>query len=221
MIKVIGICGKAGSGKTTVANYLVNKYKVGKISFATPIRKMLYPVIENLYIDRSDQEIEDVLYKNKGKEIDALGTSPRKLMQDIGALMRDYNEDVFVNLAQKTLEGVEELNEVLGRIVAEGIFQVRSSTYVIDDLRYDNEARWIKDSGGLIFRLNRPEDQLRKVPKHHSENGVSDEYVDHEFHNDSNVNEIADIAADIAKICSVPVAEPTPIIDPKGSNSVH
>ena len=42
---IIGLNGKAGSGKTTTAKYLINKlkdqHKIINLSFATPLKKLI------------------------------------------------------------------------------------------------------------------------------------------------------------------------------------
>jgi dephospho-CoA kinase len=51
---VIGIIGKAGSGKDTVANYLAKKYKGKVIKFADPLNEMLRIFVDHVY--REDQQ---------------------------------------------------------------------------------------------------------------------------------------------------------------------
>lgn len=219
MIKIVGICGKAGAGKSTVAEYLVKHYQAGKLAFADPLRAMLMPAIDLLYYNEPVEVVEEKIKAKKDEPIDCFGTSPRKLLQGIGALMREHNPDVFVKLTQRKIDMLNELDSIILKFT--GVPTTHAVTYVIDDLRYDNEAQWIKDSGGKIFRLTRPEEMLRKVPKHHSENGVSDDYIDLEFNNDDNIDTIADIGKTIAKVCSLGTLTEKPIIDPRGSNSVH
>lgn len=219
MIKIVGLCGKAGSGKSTVAHHILKHYDVVPISFADPLRNMLHPIIDQLYYNDTEASANQFLRERKEEVIEQLGTSPRKLLQDIGALMRSHNEDTFVNLAQSKIDMIEEIDALLGRVLSLGI--TKKMSYIIDDLRYDNEACWIDQSNGLIFRINRPEEYLRKVPAHHSENGVSDVFIDHEMQNDNNPETVVKIAEEIAQICQLRKSIENPIIDPKGSNRVH
>jgi ABC-type oligopeptide transport system ATPase subunit len=56
---LIGLVGKAQSGKSTVANYLVEKYNFKKVAFADPLKEMLLRAgmcsREELYDKKTDQ----------------------------------------------------------------------------------------------------------------------------------------------------------------------
>ena len=71
-INKIGIIGKICSGKTFVANYLVDKYNFTKYSFASPLKK-----------------IAKDYYNMKNKD--------RILLQDLAIKMKDIDKNVFVN----------------------------------------------------------------------------------------------------------------------------
>ena len=47
---LIGVCGKAGSGKDTIADYLVKKYNFKKIALADPIKRM----VEDVFVLAAD-----------------------------------------------------------------------------------------------------------------------------------------------------------------------
>lgn len=219
MSKIVGLCGKAGSGKSTIASYLQEHYEVVVVSFADPLRNMLEPIIDQLKYADIDAPISYYFNERKEDVIDELGASPRKLLQDIGALMREHNEDTFVNLARAKINMLNEIDAMLAKIV--GAPEPRMMTYVIDDVRYDNEARWILESKGYVYHIKRPEKYLRKVPAHHSENGVNPDLFDFVYENDSNIKTIESIANQIASDVAIDKSEPKPIIDPRGSNSVH
>jgi dephospho-CoA kinase len=38
---LVGVCGKAGAGKDTIADYLVNAYKFKKIALEDPIKRLV------------------------------------------------------------------------------------------------------------------------------------------------------------------------------------
>ena len=41
---LVGVCGKAGAGKDTVGDYLIEKYRFKKIALADPIKRMVKDV---------------------------------------------------------------------------------------------------------------------------------------------------------------------------------
>jgi hypothetical protein len=217
--KIVGLCGRAGSGKTSIAQYLQKNYEAVVLSFADPLRDMLAPVIDQLTYADLDTPLSAYFNEFKEDTIEELGASPRKLLQDIGALMREHNEDAFVNLAKAKINMLKEIDLMLSKITGRPVSD--KMTYVIDDVRYDNEARWIKESDGYLINIHRPENLLRKVPAHHSENGVNPDFFDFVYENDDNIETIKEIANNILLKAGIYATPPQPIIDPKGSNRVH
>ena len=142
---VIGLHGRARSGKDTVANFILAKRGGYIYSFADPIRAMLMP----LGIDMRDPYWQD----HKEDVIPALGTSPRRLMQTLGTEWgRDIvNPELWLILAKQRL-----MNFGAGMIVA--------------DVRFENEAEWIRSQGGRILHIERPDAKV--VAEHVSESGV-------------------------------------------------
>ena len=142
---VIGLHGRARSGKDTVANFIL-AYRGGYIySFADPIRAMLVP----LGIDMRDPYWQD----RKEEDIPALGASPRRLMQTLG-----------------TEWGRELINPELWLILAKQRLINFGPGMIVADVRFENEAAWIRSQGGRIIHIERPD--VRTVAAHVSESGV-------------------------------------------------
>ena len=129
--RVVGLCGTAGSGKSTAAQFLVDKYGYTRVRFAGPLKAMARAVGLN------DRQIEGDL-----KEVPSdllCGRTPRYFMQRLGTeLGRDLiGEEFWVNLWAKAA------NDILangGRVVA-------------DDCRFENEVTTLRSLGGKVGLL--------------------------------------------------------------------
>jgi hypothetical protein len=142
---LIGLTGKARSGKDTVGNFILGAVGGYTYAFADPIRAML----RGFGIDMSDPYWQ----ANKETVIPSLGVSPRHLMQTLGTEWgrKLVNPDVWLILAKQKL-----LKNGPGMIVT--------------DVRFENEAKWIRDAGGLLIHIERPDSQ--PVQTHESEMGI-------------------------------------------------
>jgi hypothetical protein len=120
---IIGIVGESGTGKDTLADFLVESgYK--KLALLDVLKEFL----QRVYV-LDDQQ----LWGDYKEAVDArYNVSTRQIMQDIGAAFRQFNETVWIDLA---------LREVKGRDV------------VISDVRLVAEARKVKSAGGHLWRL--------------------------------------------------------------------
>ena len=102
MTQIIALAGKAGYGKSTVANMiksLPNAQGAIVISFADPIRehlKVMFPVLTNEHFkDR----------KLKVKPIECLNDyTPRQLMIMFGQSMRNVNPNVWVDAMENRIK---------------------------------------------------------------------------------------------------------------------
>lgn len=160
-MKLIGIAGKAGSGKDTVANRLVEKHGFVRYAFADPIKRGLdamFGLDANYFEDRSLKELP----------IPRLGDkSPRQLAQWLGT---EYGrhlvaDDLWVRLAEREFDYYRNMNETS--------FFSRTHWYrgmVVPDVRFENEADWIRSKGGVVLHLTRP--GVDGVAAHVSESGV-------------------------------------------------
>ena len=142
---VIGLHGRARSGKDTVANFILSHRGGYVYSFADPIRAMLVP----LGIDMSDPYWQ----ANKEAIIPALGASPRRLMQTLG-----------------TEWGRQLINPELWLIFAKQVLINYGPGMVVADVRFENEAAWVRAQGGRVIHIERP--NTVGVEAHVSEAGI-------------------------------------------------
>lgn len=155
---VIGLSGKIRSGKSRVAKIFKKVLeKEGKTceikSFASPI----YEIVSELYRTDVEQVKKDkrdnliVLMNNNryngGAGSDFFASSYREILQKIGTTARDRaDEDIWVN----ALFGYD--NEKV-----KGDFTWTSDYWIIDDVRFPNEAKRILECNGKLIRINRPD----------------------------------------------------------------
>lgn len=143
---IIGIAGRARTGKDTVASLIHTQLGGYRYSFADPIRAMMRAGFD---IDMSDPYWQ----KNKENPVAALGKSPREMMQTLGTEWgRDMvSDDVWLVLAA-------------AKLIKHG------PGMIIPDVRFENEAAWIRHRGGTILHVTRKD--AEPVAAHSSETPI-------------------------------------------------
>lgn len=156
MSKIIAFTGAKGSGKDTAASFLSHQYGVVPLAFADPIKKELMWIFNINSI--SDY---DVFKRSKIKmpygEVDG-----RRVVREIGMLMRRYDEDQFINYVDESVERWDRL-------------------FAITDLRFDNEMLYCKHKGAKIVKIIRPGTES---DSHITEKGFDDSNMDLIIYND-------------------------------------
>ena len=141
---IIGLSGKKGVGKSTVAEYVEETYDFREYAFANKLKDACMLVfqlgVRQLYGTQSDKESIDEFW----------GVSPRVIMQEFGTAMR--------NLANKN----ERLDKIWIRGLHREIELKGNKLVVISDVRYQDEADSIKEyeSRGwkvALIKIVRPE----------------------------------------------------------------
>lgn len=140
MTRLVGITGRAGSGKTTAAEALIACGWV-RVKFAAPLKDMTRQFLISAGIpareveryiegDRKEQPLPDHLG----------GVTPRRIMQTIGTEWGRccIAPDLWVRIAEYQIASL--LQD--GRRV------------VVDDCRFDNEADVIRRLGGQVLALH-------------------------------------------------------------------
>ena len=93
----------------------------------------------------------------------------RKLLQDIGMALRAYDEDTWVNCVQDS-----------------NAFRFNHNL-VITDVRFLNEAKFVKRNNGIVIRIVRPG---QVAENHESELKQSEVPADYEVANDGSVEDL-------------------------------
>lgn len=152
---VLGLVGKKGSGKDTVADYLVEKYGYQKYAFAGRLKK----VVAHLF----DIPETSMSCAHQKEEIDPRwGLSPRQMMQQVGTdLVRNhYGDDFWIRHYRFWLASA-----------------LSSSPHiVVSDVRFQNEADVILEQGGILLRIVRP--SMNKTKKGEEDTHISETELD-------------------------------------------
>ncbi len=178
---LIGITGKAGSGKDTVGNILHERHNFACVAFASPIKAMICQLLNvprKIWDDRVWREMDLPIF----------GCSPRVLAQTIGTEWGrlTISDDLWLDLA---LEQVKS--------------KKNQPRWAITDVRFENEATKIRELGGHILHVERVVSSVGSVG-HASEGGIKVQDQDSVMHNYtglpelySQVNEYISYIADV------------------------
>ena len=138
-MQLIGLTGRAGTGKDTIADFLVETHGFVKLAFADPIKDGIKAML-----GLSGDDITNSA--NKEDKVDWLGCSPRHAMQTLGT---DWGRDmIHPNLwLNITARRVHKIMAMPAMHHIAGI--------VISDVRFENEADWVRAHGGQVWHVRR------------------------------------------------------------------
>lgn len=156
---IIGILGRAGSGKTTMADYLARNKKYVVVNLADPLKRIAKEVYGfsdmQLWGASEHRNSPDKRYPRA----DGTFLTPREALQRLGTEWgRTCYEDTWVEYAMRTasrvLHGeaydpVEEFSSTWWNKV----FKKKCSGVAIPDVRFQNEVDSVKEGGGVIVKL--------------------------------------------------------------------
>lgn len=166
---LIGLTGKARSGKDTVGKYLVDVYGYRTYAFAEPLKQ----ACAFMFGVDIDYFYNPLL---KEKVIPEWGYSPRQMAQKLGTEggRELFRQDIWIVRAQV------ELNKYLTN--------QRPRAVVVTDVRFDDEAAWIRKNGGQVWQIDRK--GIQKVSEHKSEAGIILQEEDIVINNNGTLEEL-------------------------------
>lgn len=136
---IIGLTGFAGTGKDTV-RAILEELGFNGLAFADPIRAMLREMLTSSGL--GDEWMDDRNLKEQ--IIPELGVSYRHLAQTLGTEWgRNLQPDFWLRLAGAYMADTSEQAER---------YPVH---YVLSDVRFVNEAEWVRARGGVIWHIQR------------------------------------------------------------------
>lgn len=194
-MKIIGATGKAGSGKSSLLEGIATEMEFTHTSeihsFADPIKDALNSMfgwrrefwLDREWKERSIPDLEYQLAADDGVPANAIGeyrgNSPRRLAQTLGTEWGrgTVHPDIWLIIAKVKLKRFKEAPHVSPKI------------FMIADVRFENEAAWIRQEGGILVEVVRGSPDIDEAA-HSSETGVPDKYITHSLINDGTIDEM-------------------------------
>ena len=131
---LIGLAGKAGSGKSHAAEVLWDTIEAIDIPFAARVKDTVSAMFGIDRLKLEEREFKETV-------LDLWGITPRQMLQDVGQGMKQvFGPSIWVNLWLHTAR------EVLGHM-----------NVVASDVRFEQEADTIRSLGGFIIHIERPD----------------------------------------------------------------
>jgi ABC-type glutathione transport system ATPase component len=170
---ILGLIGKMGSGKTTLANILIEKYNFTEYTFAKPIKDIgeIFGFSQEQLYGTQSQKLEIHPY---------WGISGRIFMQKIGQMFREHFKEVIPEMKIQTpfLE------------IFKSNFK-QDCNYVISDVRFKDEAEFIKSLGGVLIKIERNNlSQSSECNSHISETEMESIVFDYKIQNNSSLENL-------------------------------
>lgn len=186
-IPVIGLKGKAKSGKSLVAQMLIDRFRFREFTFAMPFKHF----IANVYGCTVEQ-----LDTYKTENIPRHDFTSRQAYQTVGEAFRSLDPNTWCAYLERQVSYVPKVPGI-----------------VISDVRRINEEATVRGltdlgRGGFILEILRNEaDQGEEFRKHVSEIEANLVNADAELHNDSTIFEL-EVAVDKFMKINFPAVEP-------------
>jgi hypothetical protein len=212
---IIGVCGFIGSGKDTIADYLVNTHEFRRESFANTLKDAVSSVFgwDRTMLEGRTKEARAWREQVDPWWAERLGMpnlTPRWVLQYWGTEVcrRGFHDDIWIASLENKLRNSKD-------------------HIVISDCRFPNEIKSIKSAGGIVIRVKRgPEPEwyeaavsvnkgdkgnftwavskqnLEKTGIHASETAWVGTQFDHVLDNDSSIDDLfkkVDLVLDVVQ----------------------
>jgi hypothetical protein len=192
---IIGVCGFAGSGKDTFADYLTTNYGFKKHGFAYPLKEMARLAFgfssDQLYGSQEIKEKEDQRYPFSGTCVQCHTPCTDLTYNVYAGTPRPQTKthkwwcstcDVFYKKYVTPRLALQTLGTEWGRTLYSNIWvdaalrdmRRDNGDWVLSDVRFRNEMEGIQDIGGVVVRLLRGEGRFN----HPSETELSEIQLD-------------------------------------------
>ncbi len=167
-MRIIGLAGSAGSGKDTVAVMILDQVSGASLAFADPLREAARAIFGLTELQMTDRVLKEQV-------VPYWGLSPRQILQRLGTecVREQFGYDTWLKRARLRLEALQDSS---------------AGVAVFTDVRFPNEAQWVRDQGGVVVRIHRG--RIDVVAAHASEQALPDGLVDFELSNSAGLVEL-------------------------------
>lgn len=203
---IIGLSGKAGSGKDTLARMLAESREqaVVRMAIADPMKVFIQQLYPGAFTDEDlwgPSEKREKMYEPVGKTL-------RQILQELGDKGRQIDPDIWARPAVRKAQKLVMSGRIglgLSYSRKKGVYyhggRVPCDIVCITDCRFSNEIERIKDIGGMMVRIKRKGAGLKGDGASHITETAMDEVPDKRFHivieNEGDGLEGLQIAADV------------------------
>lgn len=141
--KIIGICGWIGTGKDTIADYLINFYGFRRDSFASTLKDAVSAIFgwDRELVEgrtRDSREWREQVDQWWAERLNIPHLTPRWILQNWGTevFRQGFHKDIWIASLENKL-------------------RTRKNDTVISDCRFPNEIAAIKSQGGKVIWVQR------------------------------------------------------------------
>lgn len=157
-MKLIGLMGAAGSGKSTAAAHLVKEHGFVEVTMAGPLKDLCAK-----FFDWDRDRLDELGYKEGQDPKLPEGWSRRRVLQHVGTeCFRTIDPNVWIKQVLRQMDNVWSDEEAT------------KTPIVISDIRFPNEVDLIRANGGLTVRVERIDLDFKSMtPAHASEDALA------------------------------------------------
>jgi len=186
--ELIGLTGYAQHGKDSVGKVLVEEYGFTRFALAEPLKDLAYRINPIVVIGDNPEVVEILrlqdLVDNGGWERAKQEPEVRRFLQELGTQARKVlGNNVWVEALSKRIN-THKAEKPHARVV-------------VTDVRFPNEAAYIYNHGGEVWRVIRPDFDNGVGTDHESERHIDALRASHTVTNDGTLK---DLAADVTDI---------------------
>lgn len=185
---LIAVCANSPqAGKSTFCEHLRKNYNFVTLTFAEPMKVSLWHLL--YYRNIEEERINAYLYGDKKEEIiPELGITARNLM---------------IEFAHTFVRGRVANDFFIDCVRTQPSFLPQQFNYVIEDLRYQNEIKFLRENGGILVFIKRFDMSSFLV----NEGLITESSADYVINNTSSIQDFYVNIENIMKELGQPVTE--------------